>query len=60
LTTYVDISEEIRNLESHGLKVIATVGNTKQVVGYDTNDSWVYLLTKLEQISVDSTRSQHA
>jgi SAM-dependent methyltransferase len=47
LTTYVDIAEEIKNLERHGFTVVATVGNTKQSAGYDANDSWVYIVAKI-------------
>ena len=47
LTTYVDIPEEIKNLERHGFAVVATVGNTKQSAGYDADNSWVYIVAKI-------------
>jgi SAM-dependent methyltransferase len=46
LTTYVDIPQEIETLRWHGFMVVTTIGNTKQTAGYDTNDSWVYILAK--------------
>lgn len=46
LTTYVDIREEIETLRQHGFMVVATIGNTKRIGGYDTDDSWVYIVAK--------------
>jgi SAM-dependent methyltransferase len=46
LTTYVDIPEEIKTLERHGFTVVTVIGNTRQIAGYDEEDSWVYILAK--------------
>jgi SAM-dependent methyltransferase len=46
LNAYVDIAKERARLEAMGLKVLAVIGNTQKVPGYDARDSWVSILAQ--------------
>jgi SAM-dependent methyltransferase len=50
VTTYVNLAKEQETLHDLGLRVLVTVGNTRQGPGYDANDNWVYILAEKTEI----------
>ncbi|MBN8994592.1 MAG: class I SAM-dependent methyltransferase [Rhizobiales bacterium] len=46
LNAYVDIGKECARLEEMGMRLLATVGNTRSEPGFDARDCWVSILAQ--------------
>lgn len=55
---YVDIAKECEVLRRHGFDVLATIGNNKQIEGYDVDDNWVYIVAKMAGAEAPSGPAQ--